>query len=275
MAFKDILVHVDSSRTCKRRLQVAAKLAQAQDAHLIALNVRTRPNLPQFIRSQYGAQIDRIRDAMNSEAAREARATFDAIRPSFGVTTEWRDVDGRLDETVSLSARYADVTIIGQGDGGEDGERPLADALILDVGRPVIVVPGAGDFPTVGERVLVAWNGSREATRAVHDALPILRKAKVAHVIAVNPEGGMAGHGDIPGADICLHLSRHGVNAVCEHIKSEDLNVGQMLLSRAADESADLIVMGAYGRSRLRELVLGGATRHLLRHMTVPVMMSH
>ncbi len=275
MAFKDILVHVDSGRSCERRLKIAAMLAQSQDGHVIALNVRTRPNLPQVIRSQYGAQIDRIRDSMNAEAARAARASFEAIQPSYGVTTEWRDIDGRLDDSVALHARYADVTVIGQGDGGEDGERPLADALILGVGRPVIVVPGAGAFASIGERVLVAWNGSREATRAVHDALPILRKAKVAHVIAVNPEGGMAGHGDIPGADICLHLSRHGVNAVCEHIKSEDLNVGQMLLSRAADESADLIVMGAYGRSRLRELVLGGATRHLLRHMTVPVLMSH
>lgn len=275
MAFKDILVHVDSGRTCERRLDVAAKLAQSQDAHLIALNVRTRPNLPQFIRSQYGAQIDRVRDAFNAEAAREARATFDAIQPSYGVTTEWRDVEGHLDEAVSLHARYADVTIIGQGDGGDDGERPLADALVMDVGRPVLLVPSVGRFPTIGSRVLVAWNGSREATRAIHDALPILKKAQVAHVIAINPSGGMAGHGDIPGADICLHLSRHGVNAVCEHIRSEDLNVGQMLLSRAADESADLIVMGAYGRPRLRQLVLGGATRHLLRHMTVPVLMSH
>lgn len=274
MAFKDILVHVDSSPHCKTRLALAAKLAQAQDAHLIALNVRTRPVLPQFITAQYGSQIEKIRDDFNAEAARDARAAFDAIQPAHGVTTEWRDVDGKLVDSVSLHARYADVTVIGQSE-SDEGERPLPDALVLDVGRPVLVVPYAGRFETVGERVVVAWNGSREATRAVHDALPILTKAKLVHVIAVNPSGGMAGHGDVPGADICLHLSRHGVNAVCEHIKSEDLNVGEMLLSRAADEDADLIVMGAYGRSRLRELVLGGATRHLLRHMTVPVLMSH
>lgn len=274
MAYKDILVHVDNTPHSKLRLGLAAKLAQAQDAHVIALNVRTRPVLPQFITAQYGPQIERIRDEFNAEAAREARAVFDSIQPSHGVTTEWRDVDGSLVESVALHARYADVTVIGQSE-NDEGERPLPDALVMDVGRPVLVVPYAGSFDTIGERVLVAWNGSREATRAVHDALPILKKAKLAHVIAVNPSGGMAGHGDVPGADICLHLSRHGVNAVCEHIKSEDLNVGEMLLSRAADESADLIVMGAYGRSRLRELVLGGATRHLLRHMTVPVLMSH
>lgn len=274
MAFKDILVHVDNSPHSAVRLAVAAKLAQAHDGHLIALNVRTRPKMPQFITSQFGSRIDSIRESFNEEAAREARAVFDAIQPAHGVTTEWRDVDGALAESVSLHARYADISVIGQTE-NDEGEQPLSNALILDVGRPVLVVPSAGDFPTIGERVIVAWNGSREATRAVHDALPALRRAKRAHVIAVNPAGGMAGHGDIPGADICLHLSRHGVNAVCEHIKSDDLNVGDMLLSRAADEDADLIVMGAYGRSRLRELVMGGATQHMLRHMTVPVLMSH
>lgn len=274
MAFKDILVHVDSSTDSRLRLDLAAKLAQAQDAHLIALNVRTRPVLPPFITVQYGPQIERIRDAYNAEAAREAREAFDAIHPAHGVTTEWRDVDGPLVETVSLHARYADVTVIGQTE-NDEGERPLPDSLVLDVGRPVLVVPSSGRCDTIGRRVIVAWNGSREATRAVHDALPVLTKAERVHVIAVNPTGGMAGHGDIPGADICLHLSRHGVNAVCEHVKSEDLNVGEMLLSRADAEDADLLVMGAYGRSRLRELVLGGATRHMLRNMTVPVLMSH
>ncbi|MBX9633823.1 MAG: universal stress protein [Magnetospirillum sp.] len=274
MAFKDILVHMDNTPHSRVRLTLAAKLAQAQDGHVIALNVRTHPVLPQYIVSQYGAHVDKIREAFNEEAACEARAAFDAILPGYGITTEWRDVDGPLVETVGLHARYADISIIGQTE-SDEGERPLPDSLIMDVGRPVLVVPFAGTFDTIGQRVIVAWNGSREATRAVHDALPILKKASRTHVIAINPTGGMAGHGAIPGADICLHLSRHGVNAVCEHIKSDDLNVGQMLLSRAADEDADLIVMGAYGRSRLRELVLGGATRHLLRHMTAPVLLSH
>ena len=272
MAFKDILVHVDNSPQSTVRLALAAGLARDHQAHLIALNVRSRQDLPQYIAAQYGSILDKIEDEHNAEAAREARAAFDRIQPDFGVTTEWRDVDGALAPTVALHARYVDLTIIGQSPKGEDG---LADQLILDVGRPVVAVPYAGRFSRIGERVLVAWNGSREATRAVHDALPILVGAKLVHVIAVNPSGGMAGHGDVPGADICLHLSRHGVNAVCEHIRAEDLNIGEMLLSRAADEDVDLIVMGAYGRSRLRELVLGGATHHLLGHMTVPVLMSH
>jgi nucleotide-binding universal stress UspA family protein len=274
MAYKDILVQVDNAPQCAERLGVAARLAARCQGHLIALNVRTRAAMPQYIRAQF-ENIDDVREHWNAEAARTTRAMVDAAAGSVGASVEWRDVSGDMAATVALHARYADVTVIGQSEESEPGERPLADTLILDVGRPVIVVPYAGRFPTVGERVLVGWNGSREATRAVHDALPLLLGAQLVHVMAVNPRGGMAGHGDIPGADICLHLSRHGVNAVCEHIQSDDLNVGEMLLSRAADEDADLIVMGAYGRSRLRELVLGGATRHLLRHMTVPVLLSH
>jgi nucleotide-binding universal stress UspA family protein len=146
---------------------------------------------------------------------------------------------------------------------------------VLEVGRPVLVVPSVGQFPTLGQRVLVAWNASREATRAVHDALPLLRRSRRTQVVVINPQGGAGGHGDIPGADIGLHLSRHGVNAVCERISADDVETGALLLSRAADEGADLIVMGAYGHSRLSELVLGGATRHILRHMTVPVLLSH
>lgn len=274
MAFKDILVHVDNTQAARTRLKLAARLAQAQDGHVIALNVRTRPSLPPFVAAQFGPEIQQVQERFNDQAAREARAAFDAIAPSFGVTTEWRDVEGSVPDCVTLHARYADITVIGQAEETED-DRPLADALVLEVGRPVLVVPYAGSFDSVGERVVVAWNASREATRAVHDALPLLTAAKRVQVIAINPGSGMAGHGDIPGADICLHLSRHGVNAVCEHIRSDDLKVGEMLLSRVADEDADLLVMGAYGRSRLRTLILGGATRHILRHMTVPVLLSH
>ena len=122
---------------------------------------------------------------------------------------------------------------------------------------------------------MVAWDASRLATRAVNDALPILRKASKVHLLAINPEGGREGHGDVPGADIGLHLARHGVKAEASSIHAEDLEAGDALLSRAADFGADLIVMGAYGHSRWRELVLGGVTRHLLNHMTAPVFMSH
>lgn len=271
MAFKDILVHVDNGRQAAVRLGVAARLAQADGAHLVGLHVRWRPELPPVVAAQLAPDIAALQERFNETAAREARAAFDALAPVAGTSREWRDVAGELADTVILHARYADLTVIGQA-AEEDDNRPLADPLVLAVGRPVLVVPYAGGFDTVGERVLVAWNGSREATRAVHDALPLLSRARRVQVLVINAG---ADHGDLPGADLCLHLSRHGVTAVCEHLRADEMEVGEMLLSRAADEGADLLVMGAYGRSRLRELVLGGATRHILRHMTVPVLLSH
>ncbi len=274
MPFRDILVHVDAGPNCRERIEAAARLAQADAAHLVALNVRTSPVLPKFISVQFGDQISKINDEMNEDAARETRRIFDAIPYAHGVSTEWRDVDGPVADTVAVHARHADLVVIGQ-DGADDGDPGLLNSLVMAVGRPVLAVPSIGHFPTMGSRVLVAWNGSREATRAVHDALPILSRASHVLILAINPVGGRTGHGDVPGADLALHLSRHGVNAQCEDMTSEDLKVGQLLLSRASDEAMDMIVMGAYGRSRLSELVLGGATRHLLRHMTMPVLMSH
>lgn len=275
MAFKDILVHVDGSPHAGIRLDLALKLAVDHQAHLIALNVRTRSKVPSMVTAQFGTEMDTILAQGDDEMAVVAKALVDARAVVAGLSVEWRDVTGDMFETIALHARYCDLVVIGQTapdslDGGS-----LPDDLILAIGRPMLVVPYAGHFQSVGRRVLVAWNASREATRAVHDAMPILCRADLVRVIAVNPGHGMAGHGDIPGADICLHLSRHGVKAVCEHIRSDEVEAGAMLLNRASDEDCDLLVMGGYGRSRLREMVLGGATHHLLRHMTVPVLLSH
>ena len=275
MAFKDIVVHVDETARAALRFEIAAALAARHQAHLVALNVRSRAALAALAASPYVPELDQMLTRQDAEAAAQAQAMVEQRARDTGAVVEWRDVTGDLAESVALHARYADLVVVGQTEPDAEANQPLPDALVLAVGRPVLVVPYAGRFPTLGRRVLVAWNASREATRAVHDALPILQTADLVHVLAINPGHGMAGHGDIPGADICLHLSRHGVKAVCEHIRTEDLDVGQMLLSRAADEDADLIVMGGYGRSRLREMVLGGATHHLLEHMTVPVLLSH
>jgi nucleotide-binding universal stress UspA family protein len=179
---------------------------------------------------------------------------------------------------LGLHGRYADLVVAGQRDPeGEDlnGNEEMPDRLILSLGRPVLVVPAYGRFPVIGDRVLVAWDGSRLATRAVNDAIPLLTGAKSVAVVAINPEGGDEGHGQIPSADICLHLARHGVRAEAQHLFADDVDAGDMLLSQAAEQGIDMIVMGAYGHARWRELVLGGMTRHVLRHMTVPVFMSH
>jgi len=278
MAFKDILVIMDNSKACAARLDVAVNLAREHDGHLIGLFVRTTPYVPQFVMSQLGPEVAEVQRQHAEDAAAAAKALFE--RKTQGVHSEWRAVDGMLIDQCTLHAKYVDVVVAGQHDSDDDladGQGELIDHLVLDAGRPVLVVPYAGTFESVGRRVMVAWNATREASRAAHDALPVLCKADRVEVVAVNGHNGHGrdGHGDLPAADICTHLARHGVKCEAEHIEARDMDVGATLLSRAMDESIDLIVMGAYGRSRIRELVLGGATRHLLRHMTVPVLMSH
>ncbi len=275
MSLKNILVHVDNSKQCEQRLAVAADMAARHQAHLAGIFVRTYPRVPQFVRAQFGPEVQALQRKFADEAAAQAQQIFERKLRSAGVNYEWRCGEGDLYDVVALNARYADLTIVGQRNPNGDDELPLADHLVLDAGRPVLVVPYAGKFNRQIDCVMVAWNASREATRAVNDAIPLMQMAKKVVVMAVNPAGGLSGHGDVPGADLCLHLARHGINAEAQMVKADDMNVGEMLLSRAADEQIDLLVMGAYGRSRVRELVLGGATKHLLDHMTVPVLMSH
>ena len=278
MGLKDILVHVDRSSRCEARLEAAINLAADHDAHLIGLYVLTYPRIPGYIRAEINEDVLKIQIESARAAAEKAEAMFNDRVGRAGVNSEWRCVEGDFHPVLSLHARYVDIAIVGQRDPEwkDTGDDPgMPDQLVLSIGRPVLVVPHVGKYPVIGNRVMVAWDASRLATRAVNDALPLLVKAKKVAVIAVNPEGGEEGHGEIPSADICLHLARHGVKAEAQHIYAKDMSVGDMMLSRAADEGIDLIVTGAYGHARWRELVLGGVTRHLLKHMTVPVLMSH
>jgi nucleotide-binding universal stress UspA family protein len=139
----------------------------------------------------------------------------------------------------------------------------------------MLIVPYVGEIKSFAQDILVCWNASREAARAVTDALPLLQRAKRVIVLSVDGNASPGGHGESPGSDIALYLARHGVRAEAARTGSGGLDIGSVILSRAFDYSVDLIVMGAYGHSRVREIVLGGATRSLLKSMTVPVLMSH
>jgi len=178
----------------------------------------------------------------------------------------------------ALHARYVDLTILGQLNpdrGDANLIRPRPEHVTLASGRPVLVVPYTGHFETLGRRVLIGWNATREATRAVNDAMPLLMAADVVTVLTIDAREGPDAHGELPGADISLHLARHGVKTTIECTVSAGIQAGEVLLSRAADLGADLLVIGAYGHSRVRELLLGGATRSILQSMTLPVLMSH
>ena len=215
------------------------------------------------------------RDALAAMPSAEAEFR-DWLRLS-GIGGEWRSVEGVVWHQVALHARYADLVVVGQED--PDSDRPGAGAVVEQAvftsGRPVLVVPFAGRFETVGRKVLIGWKASREAARAVNDALPVIAQAETATVLAVIPRSGLNGLGEEPGADIALHLARHGVKVEVQHTVEPETGDAEAILNVAADLSADLLVVGAYGHSRLREMALGGVTRTLLRHMRVPVLMSH
>lgn len=276
MPYKTVLVHVDNGKRSAVRLDIACRLAKLSDAHLIGLHALTVVKLPSYAMVEGGVQVREFHERMLRESAVAAEALFKQAVKAAGVEkVEWRKSRRDAVESVPIHGRYADVLVIGQpNETDASGVEPdFAERLVLASGRPALVIPYAGDFPTVGTRVLVAWNASREATRALTDAIPILREAKQVDVIAFNPKD--APHGEVPGADIGLYLARHGIKVSVSQQTAEDVDVGNQLLSRAADLDSDLIVMGAYGQPRMKELILGGATRTILKSMTVPVLMSH
>ncbi|MGH6718553.1 MAG: universal stress protein [Alphaproteobacteria bacterium] len=275
---KDILVHVDGSPRAAVRIDLALGLARSHGAHLTGLHVIAPPFVPMMTHAPIPPEIIEQQIRWCREQAAKAEHLFKARVEAAGGATEWRVVDGYAPDVVALNARYSDLTIVGQTDPDEPdagASQDLPDKVALAAGGPVLVVPRVGQFPTVGERALVAWNASREAKRAVDDAMPILRQARQVTVIVVKPQRSTGRHGDIPGADIALYLARHGVRAEAAQVYGEDAAVGDLILSRAADLGADLIVMGAFGYPRLMEIVLGGVTRALLAHMTVPVLLAH
>ena len=278
MSYKTIVVHLDAVARRTERLELACGLAAAFDAHLIGLFALSDLLVPSYGLADGAAIVLQSQERWRSEAASDAQREFETRVARHGVVkAEWRRSARDTVDAVRLSARYADLVVIGQRErsGGEERmPRYFAEETVLSSGRPVLIVPYAGRFSGVGSRILVAWNASGEAARAVTDALPLLQRAKVVEVVAFDPDRGGADHGADPGADIALYLARHGVK-VSAATQRADIDVGSQILSRAADSAADLIVMGAYGHSRARELVLGGATRTILESMTVPVFMSH
>jgi nucleotide-binding universal stress UspA family protein len=277
MNFKTILVHLDAGKRVAERVAIAKRLAEAFEAHLTGLFALSAPRVPSYALAEAGPVVIEAEARYRAEASRAAETAFRAATAQMARSAEFRATQRDALAAMQLSARYADLVVAGQPEPEANAgvASDFAEELVLGAGRPVLFVPYAGTFPEVGRRVLVAWNTGREAARAVTDALPLLRRASLVQVVAFDPHKGGADHGDIPGADIALVLARHGVKVSVAQQQSADVDVGNQILSRAADMQSDLIVMGAYGHSRLRELVLGGVTRTLLDTMTVPVLMSH
>lgn len=278
MAYKTILVHCDAAKNVAHRLGVAAEMAQQHGAHLVGFHARPQFESPAFFDG--GFPMENLYKSYEASAKADqeaASAAFEKATKGRHLSTEWRVVDGYADSELTVQARYADLLVLGQTDPESTLPTPadLPETVALASGRPVLVVPHIGVTQAPGKTVLLCWNASREAARAATEAVPLLKAAAKVIVLVIDARSSPAGHGAEPGADAAAWLARHGVKVTVQRDTAADDDVGATILSRAADHAADLIVMGLYGHSRLREMVLGGASRTLLGSMTVPVFMAH
>ncbi len=277
MAYKTIMVYVDEQESCPKRLEVACRLAEQEGAHLIGLHIVRQVTYPSYVAAEIPASVLDQQKRDLELRSQHSKDLFEKAVKEFNVEYEWRAMHASKSDIASLvieNVRYVDLMIVGQKD--PDHELALVDdlpeRLVMETGRPTLIVPYTGNFNHMGEHAMIAWNASREAVRAVYDALPMLKHAKIVKIMSVNPNGD---EGPLPGADLAVMLARHGVKAEVETFVGKGISIGDMLLNRMTDEGIDFLVMGGYGHSRLREMVLGGATRTILQQMTAPVLMSH
>jgi nucleotide-binding universal stress UspA family protein len=276
MAYKTIVVHCDAGKTTPGRVAVAAGLAERFDAHLVGVHVRQRFEAPMF--SDATVALDALYRTYEDAAKREeaaAAAAFQAALAGKQRSSEWRVDDDYAEDALIAAARYADLLVVGQPEPEplpESTPSDLPEKLALHGERPILVVPHIGVDRPPGRTVMLCWNGRREASRAATGALPILKSAEQVIVLTIDAEKA-----DAPDAaqQAAAWLARHGVKATVQSDSAAATDVGNVILSRAADASVDLIVMGIYGHSRMRELVLGGASRTLLASMTVPLLIAH
>jgi nucleotide-binding universal stress UspA family protein len=300
MKLGDILVCLDPTDAGEHRLHLAATIAREHQAHLSAAYVLTEniagaaPYGGLGVAAPAGAAgiaegslvagipAPGIPSAPDPEATRDA-ALADIVEQRYREALRPRAIEGDWNlfgagEAAELVALAKTVDLVVYGQASRDYRAPSGfrpEDIVIACGRPMLVTPYAGNIAAIGRRVLVAWDATREATRALHDALPLLEKAEAVTVMTVRAREAHFER-DRPGLDrIVRHLERHGIAAHAEETLQGDLPVSDVLLSRAADLDADMIVAGAYHHSQFREALLGGVSRELLEHMTVPVLMSH
>ncbi len=269
MNFKNILVHIDDRPTCSSRLEVAMQLAVLQESKLTGIYIISQLYFAHH-RKEFLERADKMRKTFEDKAA------------AAGVEADWILVDcqiSRLDlvTALNLHAHYHDLLVVSQTDVAAD-EQGIPDNLpekaVLGSGRPVLIVPYAGHYKCDFKQILMAWRGGPESCRALHDSMPILRRSKHVRVVTVHGPGGDESYRS-HSADISLLMSRYGLPLSCEKRVSGDLSIGDLLLNLCTDAGVDLLVMGATSQTRRGQQTLGETGRHLLKYMTLPVLMSH
>ena len=279
MDFKNLLLHLDHSSGCKNRLELAFALAKKYDALITGLFVVPDYVVPSYVEAQIS--VDLITDVTEKALARagDTLAEYRKLADDAGVRMDAHVLEGQVIPILREHSKYSDLLILGQDnpDDPDNASYGLADALLFEGACACIMVPHSGKLATPGKRVLLTWNASRESARALREALPILAAAEDVVVLSSEPDDAdteiARGH---PHADELAHfLESHGIKSISSGIADLDISTSDAILGQAAEMNADLIVMGAYGHARLREIILGGVTRDLLKQSTVPLFLAH
>ena len=274
---KNIVVNLPVGTKHDAGINFSVSVARTLEAHLTAVAFIYVPFVPGSPFEGTVAGIIQIQRNEAEKAAKSAVAKFEEAARNSGLLTDARLLEAGPAGAAHLFgsvARRFDLSIVSQAEPeAVEPARSIVEAALFESGRPVLVVPYIQKAPLKLDRAMVCWDGSRNAARAIGDAMPFLVRTKAVEVITV--AGEPAKSNELPGADIAHHLARHGLKVELERQVVRDIDVASTILSRAADKGIDLIVMGGYGHSRLREFILGGATRGILNSMTVPILMSH
>lgn len=287
MTIKSVLATVSSDEVGKSVLEVALQIAQGFNAHIEAFHARADPRglVPYTGEGMDGSMIEEIMEVTEREGgerATTARRMFDAFRSRHDVeladaprspekvTVAWREEMGREEELVAVRGRLFDLTVVGQPlkDAALPSPATLESAL-LDTGRPIVIAPPEPPASTA-KTVAIAWETSPEAARAVSDSLPLLKRAET--VTVLDPDFGQPDV--LKASDLVARLAWHGIGAKVHGFEARVTELGAAFLQGAADVGADLLVKGAYSQSRLRQLILGGRTRHIIANTTIPVLLS-
>jgi nucleotide-binding universal stress UspA family protein len=280
MTYKTILVSLNEVSRLKETMAAAADLARGLDAHVSGVYVIPAVQVYPSVGFEAAPQVFEGNRTYFKDNAARVKSGFEEAMTREGLSHDFQQVDAHtpvIADEIVAKARSADIVIVSATNPDEitGVERDFVEQVVMSAGRPIIVLPYKGSTTIATDDIVLGWDGGREAARAAHDALPLLKLAKKVRIVRVDPQKDPSLRGSIAGADLAEALARHGVKAETQSFPTDGMDEGQALMRCAEDAGAGLIVMGAYGHSRLAEFIFGGATRFVLTRMTRPVLMSH
>lgn len=280
MSYKTILVSLNEIGRVPQLIAAASTIGRPFGSHVIGLYVVPAVQVYPSVGFEAAPQIFEGNRSYFKDNAAKVRQAFETAMKAEGLSFEFQQIDAHtplIAEDTTAQARCADAVIVSATNPEEitGVERDFVEQLVMSAGRPVIVLPFKGEAAISLDDIVLGWDGGREAACAAFDALPLLKKAKKVRIVRVDPQKDPSLRGKVAGADIAETLARHGVKCEVQGLPTEGLDEGQALLRCADDNGSGLVVMGAYGHSRLTEFIFGGATRFVLSRLNRPVLMTH